>query len=96
MKIALRAMRAALKQQAEPELIDGFSAEQRFFIANAQSFRSQIRDQALRMKLATDPHAPDQYRVLAPLANMPEFSQAFSCGAQRSPLRAEAKRVTIW
>lgn len=96
MKIALRAMRQAIKQQAQAELIDGLTPEQRFFIANAQSFRSQIRDQALRLKLATDPHAPDKYRVLAPIANMPEFSQAFSCSAERSPLRPKEKRVMIW
>jgi predicted metalloendopeptidase len=34
----------------------------------------------LRMKLATDPHAPDKYRVIAPLANMPEFAEAFQQG----------------
>ncbi|GGX30267.1 M13 family metallopeptidase [Undibacterium squillarum] len=95
MKIALAALRKALAKNPQPEL-DGLTAEQRFFVANAQSFRSNIRDEMLRMTLATDPHSPDKYRVLAPLANMPEFSAAFRCEGKRSPLRTEAKRVNIW
>ncbi|WP_339939690.1 M13 family metallopeptidase [Undibacterium luofuense] len=95
MKIALAALRKALAKNPQPEL-DGLTAEQRFFVANAQSFRSNIRDEMLRMTLATDPHSPDKYRVLAPLANMTEFSAAFRCEGKRSPLRTEAKRVNIW
>jgi putative endopeptidase len=55
-----------------------------------------MRDERLRLQLATDPHAPEKYRVIAPLANMPEFSQVFNCQGERSPLRAQGQRVTIW
>lgn len=96
MKIALQALKTSLKEQPQATKIDGLTAEQRFFIANAQSFRGLMRDERLRLQLATDPHAPEKYRVIAPLANMPEFSQAFSCQGERSPLRTEGKRVTIW
>lgn len=96
MKIALQALRTAVKAQPQPELIDGFTQEQRFFIANAQSFRSLARPEQLRLQLATDPHAPDYARVLAPIANMPEFTAAFSCPASTSPLRPIEKRVLIW
>jgi putative endopeptidase len=92
----LQALRNSLKNKPQAALIDGFTPEQRFFIANAQSFRGLMRDESLRLQLATDPHAPEKYRVIAPLANMPEFSTAFNCPADRSPLRVEAKRVTIW
>ena len=96
MKIALQALRNSLKNKPQAAEIDGYTPEQRFFIANAQSFRGLMRDERLRLQLATDPHAPDKYRVIAPLANMPEFSKAFNCSAEKSPLRVEAKRVTIW
>jgi predicted metalloendopeptidase len=89
-------LRNAQKSKPQAAEIDGFTADQRFFIANAQSFRGLMRDERLRLQLATDPHAPEKYRVIAPLANMPEFSQAFNCTADRSPLRAQGKRVTIW
>ncbi|MDO8653832.1 MAG: M13 family metallopeptidase [Undibacterium sp.] len=96
MKIALQALRNSLKNTPQAAEIDGLTPEQRFFIANAQSFRGLMRDERLRLQLATDPHAPEKYRVIAPLANMPEFSKAFNCPADKSPLRVEAKRVNIW
>ena len=96
MKIALQALNTALKTNPQPELIDGLTQQQRFFVANAQSFRSVTRPEQLRLQLATDPHAPDYARVVAPVANMPEFSAAFSCPADKSPLRPADKRVDIW
>ncbi|MFZ6846828.1 M13 family metallopeptidase [Undibacterium sp. RuRC25W] len=96
MKIALQALRKSLKTHPQAAEIDGLTPEQRFFVANGQSFRSLIRDENLRLKLATDPHSPDKYRVIAPLANMPEFSDAFSCKGERSPLRHGGKQVIIW
>ena len=96
MKIALQALHKSLERKPQAKEIDGLSVDQRFFVANAQSFRSLIRDEMLRMKLATDPHSPDKYRVIAPLANMPEFSDAFQCKGDSSPLRPMATRVNIW
>ncbi|GGC59100.1 M13 family metallopeptidase [Undibacterium terreum] len=96
MKIALAALRKSQARKPQPAEIDGLTVEQRFFIANAQSFRGLMRDEKLRLQLATDPHAPEKYRVLGPIANMPEFSQAFNCPAASSPLRPDGKRVNIW
>ncbi|MFZ6693648.1 M13 family metallopeptidase [Undibacterium sp. SXout20W] len=96
MKIALQALRKSLKTKPQAAEIDGLTPDQRFFVANAQSFRSLIRDESLRLQLATDPHSPDKYRVIAPIANMPEFSDAFSCKGERSPLRHGGKQVIIW
>lgn len=96
LKIALQAFRNSAAGKAETGTLDGLNAEQRFFVAYGQSFREAIRPEALRLQLATDPHSPGKYRVLAPLANMPEFSRAFSCPAEHSPLRPAATRVDIW
>ena len=95
LKIALKALQLRQKSRPQPE-IDGLTPEQRFFIANAQSFRANIRPEKLRLQLATNPHAPEKYRVIAPFANMPEFAAAFACPAGHSPLRPENKRVVIW
>jgi len=46
---------------ATDALKDGFTGDQRFFIAFAQSWRSKIRDEELRKLIATDGHAPEQY-----------------------------------
>jgi putative endopeptidase len=48
------------------------------------------------MQILTNPRSPDKYRVIAPIANLPDFARAFSCSAAQSPLRPEARRVDIW
>lgn len=96
LKIALMALHKALATKPEASEIDGLTTDQRFFVAYAQSFRSSARDEQMRLQLSTDPHAPDKYRVLGPLANMGEFSAAFKCTADGSALRAKDKRVDIW
>jgi len=75
--------------------IDGFTARQRFFIGLAQSWRSLMREETLRVRLTIDPHSPSQFRVLGSLADMPEFYAAFGCegGAM---LRPAAERPSIW
>jgi putative endopeptidase len=96
LKIALQALKKSLADKPQPAPLDGLTVEQRFFVAYAQSFRGEIRPEQLRLQLATDPHSPDKYRVIGPLANLPEFAQAFSCPVEHSPLRPAGTRVNIW
>jgi len=63
----------------KPKSIDGFTPDQRFFIAFAQGWRTNQRIEQTRRQLATDLHSPARWRVLGPLANFPEFYQAFRC-----------------
>jgi putative endopeptidase len=78
------------------ETIDGYSPEQRFFIAHAQVWRSVIRDEALLVRLLTDPHSPSRYRANGPLSNMSEFHEAFGCAAGSPMCRPAAQRPVIW
>jgi predicted metalloendopeptidase len=48
------------------------------------------------MRVMVDPHAPARFRVNAPLANLPEFIQAFGCGAGTPMCNPEAARPAIW
>jgi len=96
LKIALQALKKSLAGKPQPADIDGLTVDQRFFVAYAQSFRENMRSEKLRLQLATDPHAPAKYRVIGPLANMPEFADAFACTGNRSPLRPADQRVNIW
>jgi len=75
-------------------LIDGFTPEQRFFLAYAQARRANARDEALRLQIQTDPHSPGRFRVNGPLSNMPEFARAFGCKDGDPMVRST--RARIW
>ena len=58
---------------------DGFTPDQRFFIAFAQGWRTNQRPEQLRLGVTSDVHSPTRWRVLGPVANFPEFRTAFGC-----------------
>ena len=80
----------------EPEKIDGFTAEQRYFIAFAQIWAGSVRPEYARVMVATNPHPLGQYRTDGPVSNMPAFAKAFGCKADSPMVRAEALRCRIW
>ena len=79
LKIAYYAFEKSLAGKPRPENIDGYSPEQRFFLAFAQNWRRNTRPEALRLMLQTDPHSPPRFRVLGVISNLPEFAKAFGC-----------------
>ncbi|HEY1251204.1 MAG TPA: M13 family metallopeptidase [Thermoanaerobaculia bacterium] len=80
LKIAYLALQKSLAGKPAPEKIDGFTPDQRFFIAYAQGWRRNATPESLRVQIATDPHSPAPFRVRGPTADTPEFSRAFACG----------------
>jgi endothelin-converting enzyme/putative endopeptidase len=72
---------------------DGYTPEQRFWIAYAQQWCTQTRPEALRAAALTDPHAPDEYRANAILQDLPEFAKSFSCKAPQKMVSAKPCRV---
>ena len=95
LKIAFAAWQKALAGRVPPAL-DGFTGEQRFFLTLATVWRNNIRPEALRMRLNTDPHSPGKFRVIGPLSNLPEFFEAFGCPEGSAMVRPVAERPTIW
>ena len=95
LKIAYAAFERHLAAHGEPPAIDGLTARQRFFLGYAQAWRSLIREETLRVRLTIDPHSPARFRVLGPLANLPEFFAAFGCDGGAMARPAEL-RPTIW
>ena len=75
---------------------DGFTPEQRYFLSWAQLRRTNIRPEALRQQIATDPHSPGQYRTIGPIMNMPQFQAAFGCKEGSKMTRSAADRAVIW
>jgi putative endopeptidase len=78
------------------KMIDGFTPEQRFFLAYGQIWRTNTRDEYIRQQVQTDPHSPAMYRTNGPLMNMPEFFKAFGCKDGDKMMRAAADRSKIW
>ena len=74
--------------------MDGYTPEQRFWIAYAQQWCSETRPEALRTQAQTDPHAPDKYRTNTILQDMPEFAKSFSC--KQGDAMVIAKPCRIW
>jgi putative endopeptidase len=93
--MAYHALQQALAGK-ERQKIDGFTPEQRFFLAWAQAWRRNYRPESLKLQVNTDPHSPSKFRVMGPLANMPEFAAAFSCKEGDPMVAPAATRVTIW
>ena len=90
LKIAYLAFERAIQGKPRPK-IDGFTPEQRFFIAYAQSWRIKERPEAVKVSLLSDPHSPPAFRVNGTVANLPEFRQAFGC-----PPDPKASPTAIW
>ena len=76
------------------ESMDGLTSEQRFFVGYGQSWCSNTRDEAKRLRATVDPHSPDNYRASGVVTNMPEFQQAFRCKTG-TPMAPE-KRCRVW
>jgi predicted metalloendopeptidase len=79
LRVALTAFKLATKDKTLVP-IDGFTPDQRFFIAFAQSWRTNERPQQVRLEATSDVHSPVRWRVLGSVANFPEFLEAFGCG----------------
>lgn len=76
--------------------LQGYTSNQRFFIAWAQFWASNVREaQALKL-LAIDVHSPSELRAFAPLKNVAEFYEAFNVVAGDGMYLAPEERVTIW
>ncbi|WP_199688361.1 M13 family metallopeptidase [Pontibacter oryzae] len=95
LNIAYTALQKALAKK-NPGKIDGLTPEQRFFLAWAQIWRVNMRDEAQNQQILTDPHSPGRFRTNGPVANMPQFYEAFGCKQDDAMVRSDEKRIKIW
>jgi putative endopeptidase len=94
--IAHAAFEKALDGKPVPDPIDGFTAEQRFFLGWSQIWAANFRPEYARLQAKTDGHPLDQFRIDGPFANMPAFGRAYGCTADSKMVRPEAQRCRIW
>ena len=95
LSIAYSALEKTLAGQPK-KMIDGFTPEQRFFLAWAQIWRTNSTPEALRLQVRTDSHSPARFRTNGPLSNIPAFYEAFGCGDGSPMVRPQPVRPKIW
>ncbi len=93
--IAFQAWRISLDGRT-PEVIDGLTGEQRFFLSWATVWQSKIRDAELLRLLSIDPHSPAEFRCNQVVRNLTEFHQAFGVQEGDALWLDPAERVRIW
>jgi putative endopeptidase len=85
-----------LSQQGKPsQVLEGFTADQRFFLGFAQAWRGKYRDAALRNAVLTDVHSPGRYRTMT-VRNLDAWYDAFAVKPEQAMYLAPDKRVKVW
>ena len=94
-EIAYKAYLASLNGRTPP-VIDGMTADQRFYIGFAQSWLSKRRDESTIAQVKSDPHSPAKYRTNGVVVHMPSFYSAFSVVPGNKMYLAPEQRITLW
>ena len=95
LKVAYCALQNAMKENPL-ETKDGFTPEQRFFLAYANLWASNIREEGMRRLTKVDPHSLGRWRVNGALPHVDAWYDAFGVTEQDSMFIPKEQRVTIW
>ena len=97
LQVAFTAFQNAQKKAAKPlGVVNGFTPEQRFFLAYAGVWAQNITEEAIRDLTARDPHSLGEWRVNGALPHIDAWYDAFGI-TEKDPLFVpKEKRVTIW
>ena len=76
--------------------IDGYTPDQRFFLAYARSWREKVRPEVLETLINSDPHSPAALRVNGVVPNVTAFAESFGCTAGSPMAFTDDRRVTVW
>jgi putative endopeptidase len=80
---------------AEAKEAQGLTGDQQFFLSFAQAWRDKLREPALRQRIVTDGHAPDEYRADT-VRNSDAWYDAFAVKPGQKLYLAPADRVRVW
>lgn len=95
LQAAYDAYRASLNGEEAP-VIDGFTGDQRFFLAYAASWRDLCRDEYIAGGLQTDNHSPPEFRVNGIVRNLDAWYDAFDVKEGDELYLAPEERVRMW
>jgi predicted metalloendopeptidase len=94
-EIAYKAYLASLNGRTPP-VIDGMTADQRFYIGFAQSWLGKRRDESTIAQVKSDAHSPVKYRTNGVVVHMPSFYTAFSVKPGDRMYLPPESRVALW
>jgi len=77
-------------------MIDGYTGDQRFFLAYGQIWQRKFRDEAMRTQLKNGPHSPGEYRANGIVRNFDGWYEAFDVQPGDVLYLAPEDRVKIW
>lgn len=80
----------------EAPVIDGYTGDQRFFMAWAQVWAIKWRDEALSQQIKNGPHSPGEFRANGIVRNIDAWYEAFDIGPDDAMYLAPEDRVKIW
>lgn len=95
LSLAYRAYKLSLNGEESP-VIDGLTGDQRFFLAWAQVWRSQNREENIRQRLRVGPHSIEEYRVNGVVRQMDAWYEAFGVTEDHAMYIPPEERVKIW
>ncbi|MBQ9254675.1 MAG: M13 family metallopeptidase [Bacteroidales bacterium] len=95
LQVAWYAYKNATKGKTLPK-IDGFTADQRFFLAYAGVWASNITEQAIRQQTKSDPHSLGRWRVNGALPHIDMWYDAFNVKPTDKMYIAPAERLKLW
>jgi predicted metalloendopeptidase len=96
MLTAYDALQKKLAESGQTDALDGFTPEQRFFLAQARIWRTNIRPELALQFLVSDPHAPSHLRVNGVLPNVDAWYDAWQIKSTDALYKPSSERIRIW
>jgi endothelin-converting enzyme/putative endopeptidase len=84
------------KQGGQAPVIDGYTGDQRFFMAWAQLWRNITAEAEERRRLLSDPHSSGEFRVNGIVRNVDAWYEAFDVKRGDQLYLPPEARVRIW
>ena len=93
--VAYQAFKNATKDAPLP-VKDGFTPEQRFFLAYSAVWAGNIRDEQIRVYTKSDPHSLGRWRVNGTLPHIDAWYEAFDITPEHKLYIPAEKRAQVW
>ncbi len=84
------------KQGQSNEVINGYTADQRFFLSYGYAWMVNRTNESLAKQIMSDVHSPAEFRINGPLSDVDEFYNAFNIKKGDAMFREKDIRVKIW